>query len=74
MRFMLEIVGPDRRMLDRNELWVDAESEIWSRVAAVARGLKDLPHARIRVVDAQGGIVVLTSVIAALLVEARPAA
>lgn len=74
MRFMLEIVGPDRIMLDRKEIRVDAESDIWGRVAAVARRMKDLPHARIRVLDGEGGIVVLTSVVAALLVEVRPAA
>jgi hypothetical protein len=43
-------------------------------VASAARDLGDRPNARIRVIDGQGGIVVLTSVAAALLVEERPAA
>jgi hypothetical protein len=70
MKFTLQIRGPERQSIGDKTLHLDSESHIWPNV------VRHLPHAHIRVLDSSGGILVLTSVMAALLVsdEAEQAA
>jgi hypothetical protein len=66
MDLTIIITGLNNRHIVEEPLRVSG-SEIWSHVVRVARSLRNVPDVRLRVVDADGGILVLTSVTAALL-------
>ena len=76
MKFALQIRGPERQPVGDKTLHLESEADIWAHVVSCARRYKHMPHGRIRVLDSNGGILVLTSVMAALLVsdEAEQAA
>lgn len=67
MDLTITITGLNSRHIAEEPLRVSSDSEIWPHVVRVARSLRNVPDARLRVVDANGGILVLTSVTAALL-------
>ncbi len=72
MKFSLQIVSPEKLPIDDTVLHVESELDIWSSVASWAHRLRHMPNARIRVQDSSGGILVQTSVRAALLVSQEP--
>ena len=71
MKFTMKIIGPDRQSIGEKTLHVESETDIWSNVVACAHRFRHMPGARIRVLDSRGGILVLTSVTAALLVSSE---
>jgi hypothetical protein len=69
MKFTMQIRGPERQTIGEETLQVVSEVNIWPNVVSCAQRFRHIPHARIRVLDSNGGILVLTSVIAALVVS-----
>ena len=74
MAYTLEVVGADNRLVFEEKLELSGERDAWSYVVCCARRLKDGHGMRIRVRDETGGLLILTSVVAALLVDKESAA
>lgn len=70
----LRLVAPDGALADTREFEVAAVADAWREVAAEAQAFAAMGSARIRVSDQNGGIVILTSVAAALLADQLPSA
>lgn len=74
MQFTLELFSAEGALIERNKLTLSTDAEVWARVVARARRIKGIPGARIRVIDASGGVVVQTRATMALLIDERTAA
>lgn len=76
MRVTVEVVDHNKKLLQRRDFVVSDESLVWGHVVEAARRLRETTGVRIRAINEDGGILVLTSAACALLLysEASDAA